>query len=580
MTKTRKVLLLLTTLLLSFALLLACGDELSFDSLSIQAQDRSDVAPGTYSVPYTITDLDKYQSQLGVTVTLEVTESGNPVEIKSGSFTVESGKVYTVKITVKADGGAEKTKSFTVTAQPASEIKHQLTLLRNPEAGGTVSGAGSYSQDTDVLVSADTNPDYIFIGWFLGETLVSFEPEFSYTVTGQTTLTARWEEDDGYTATSDEYFEFALLANDSYNIRKKQGVTLPAQLFLPKRYNGKPVTRLYSSSSNGAFADTDIESVFIPEGYVYLGDAAFYECKNLSSVTLPSGLQSISMYAFADCKSLKSISLPHTVNSIGMRAFWNCRDLTSIDMPDSLTSIGLEAFADCVKLTSVALSKNAATLSEKAFYNCKALTAINVNTENTKFSSENGVLYNKEKTLLFNYPAGKPEQSFTLPQSVTSTGKWSFAWSVNLKSITFHDELERIEDHSFLASGLTSVSIPSSVVYLGQLAFSESREIKSVTFAQDSPLEIINSYAFYYCESIQSIILPRNLTELSSGAFGNCTGLKSVTMLATEPPEVYGSFNGTHSTLVIYVPESSLQAYKSAEKWSNYLNRLQAIPLA
>jgi len=138
-------------------------------------------------------------------------------------------------------------------------------------------------------------------------------------------------------------------------------------------------------------------------------------------------------------KTGSAFTIPAGVTSIGDGAFSNC-DLTSVTIPDSVTSIGDRAFSD------------------------HRLTAINVNPANTVFSSQDGVLYNKDKTTLILYPAGKTG-TFTIPAGVTSIKEEAF-WS---------------------CQSLTSVTIPAGVTSIGYGAFSGCYSLTSVTFQGTIP---------------------------------------------------------------------------------------------
>jgi len=112
------------------------------------------------------------------------------------------------------------------------------------------------------------------------------------------------------------------------------------------------------------------------------------------------------------------------------------RLITSVTIPNSIKSIGDLAFAACIFLTDVTLPDNLNHYGDGAFSNCVRLTAINVNSANTAFCSENGVLYNKNKTTLLQYPSGKTG-AFTIPASVTSIGKFALGTYANPTSVTF-----------------------------------------------------------------------------------------------------------------------------------------------
>ena len=96
-----------------------------------------------------------------------------------------------------------------------------------------------------------------------------------------------------------------------------------------------------------------------------------------------------------------------SVTSIGHHAFGNCTGLTSITIPNSVTYVGLHAFSRCTRLTSMSISDSVTRIELSAFSGCTNLTSINVGENNTVYSSDNGVLLNKDKSTVIRYPQGK-----------------------------------------------------------------------------------------------------------------------------------------------------------------------------
>ena len=158
------------------------------------------------------------------------------------------------------------------------------------------------------------------------------------------------------------------------------------------------------------------------------------------NVVVPSSIDgkkvtSIGKNAFRRCKKLTSIIIPDSVKNINENAFVGCNKLTSITIPDSATSIGRAAFYDCLSLISITIPNSVTSIGDLAFFNCQNLTSINVESENAKYSSENGVLYNHDKTILICYPTGKKETSFCIPESVINIYNYAFEVCLNLDSI-------------------------------------------------------------------------------------------------------------------------------------------------
>ena len=202
----------------------------------------------------------------------------------------------------------------------------------------------------------------------------------------------------------------------------------------------------------------NLTDITVPNSVTSIGDRAFAGCTGLTSVTLGNGVTSIEDEAFCDCSGLTSITIPDSVTSIGDRAFAGCTGLTSVTLGNGVTSIEDEAFCDCSGLTSITIPDSVTNIGYYAFEGCTGLKSINVASDNDCFSSNNGVLFNKEKTELIKYPEGKSETSYTIPNSVTSIGYAAFAGCTGLTSITISDSVTSIGGHAFCdCTGLKDV---------------------------------------------------------------------------------------------------------------------------
>ena len=237
--------------------------------------------------------------------------------------------------------------------------------------------------------------------------------------------------------------------------------------------NGKSTITDCSTSISG---DISIPSTLGGYSVTSIGSSAFYDCAALTSVTIPNSVTSIDIGAFEDCTSLTSVTIPNSVTSIGAWAFENCTSLTSVTIPNSVTSIGNFAFSGC-----------------------ESLTSINVDENNENYCDINGILFNKDKTELIQYPIGKTDTSYTIPDSVTSIGAWAF----------------------YNCTSLTSVTIPNSVTSIGSYAFYGCKLLTSITIPNS--VTSIGSYAFYGCESLTSITIPDSVTCIGDRAFDNCS---------------------------------------------------------
>ena len=172
-----------------------------------------------------------------------------------------------------------------------------------------------------------------------------------------------------------------------------------------------------------------------------------------------------------DCKETASgpLAIPSIyegkpVTSIGDWAFYGCTKLTRATIPDSVTAIGYAAFSKCVSLKS-----------------------IDVGEGNTEYSSVDGVLFDKNKTVLIHFPAGKGGH-YTIPDGVTSIGDHAFIQCARLTSVTIPDSVTSIEALAFRdCFGLKSVRIPDSITNIKSAAFSSCSNLTSIIFEGNAP---------------------------------------------------------------------------------------------
>ena len=130
-----------------------------------------------------------------------------------------------------------------------------------------------------------------------------------------------------------------------------------------------------------------------------------------------------------------------------------------------MTNIYWRAFSDCTSLTSITIPKTVTDIGSLAFCSCISLTEIKVAAGNPNFVSLNGILFSKNKTALICYPAGKKDESYTIPDGVTSIYERAFSDCTSLKRITIPDGMSTIGGNSFFGcANLRSVTIPGSVI--------------------------------------------------------------------------------------------------------------------
>ena len=239
-----------------------------------------------------------------------------------------------------------------------------------------------------------------------------------------------------------------------------------------------------------------IKTVVIENGVTTIGDYTFFRCEKMTSITIPNSVTSIGECAFYECTGLTSVEIPNGVTTIGGFAFFDCTALAAITIPNSVTTIEEQAFALCTALTVVTIPGSVTTIGDVAFAACAGLTAFNVASDNPNYCSIDGVLFNKDKTTLMQYPGAK-QGAYTIPNSVTE-----------------------IKGHSFYnCSGLTSVTIPNSVSKIGDYAFNGDTGLESITCEATTP-PACGDNCFYDVDKTIPLYVPKGKVQAYKDANG------------------------------------------------------------
>ncbi|ORX76707.1 hypothetical protein BCR32DRAFT_248534 [Anaeromyces robustus] len=229
--------------------------------------------------------------------------------------------------------------------------------------------------------------------------------------------------------------------------------------------------------------------------------------ESIKSVVIEKGVTSFAEMAFYKCTSLTSITIPNSVTSIGESAFCQCTSLTSITIPNSVISIGWGAFAGTA-ITSINIPKSVTSIEEVAFLGCLHSTSFTLENGNPNYSSENGVLFNKDLTKIIQYPPKKSGTKYEIPNSVKTIEFGAFSYSPNLISITIPNSVTSIGDAAFAYStNLISITIPNSVTSIGDDTFAYCTALEKVIYNGKKEPENIGSSIFYETK-VNKVIVP------------------------------------------------------------------------
>ncbi len=284
----------------------------------------------------------------------------------------------------------------------------------------------------------------------------------------------------------------------------------------------------------------------------------------IASIEIGSDVTSIGAYAFYDCEDLESVTIPDSIIRIGDKAFWYCDSLTSVNIPDSVVSIGDSAFRSCDSLESIIVDDN-----------------------NKYFSSDDyGVLYDRYKTKLIQYPIAKKETKYiisdcvneicdvafegcdnlvnvVIPDSVTTIGNMAFAFCTGLEKITIPNKVTTIGNSAFWdCSRLTSIVIPDSVTAMGNSAFSSCENLANVVIGNG--VAKINDDTFSSCIRLTSVKIGNNVTSIGEYAFDNCTGLTKIVIPDSVTSIGYRAFSSCENLKEVTIGSGVSKIYAGA----------------
>lgn len=297
---------------------------------------------------------------------------------------------------------------------------------------------------------------------------------------------------------------------------------------IPAEYDGIPVAQ----KSDTCFQNVNVKEYRVDEGNRYFSNdengvlynydkttlLSFPTASELTTFKTPESVNKIGKYAFHSAKNLIEVTLSAGVKSIESFAFWSCDNLTDIYLPEGLQSISHSAFWLCYKLDSISLPESIQTIGSSAFEQCRRIKSFYVHPENNVFSSdEKGVLYNKDKTVLINYPAGSLATSFIVPKSVTTFETAAFANSTNLGSVILNENIVDYGVRTFQNSGIKSIDLPDGLAEISEQMFDNCSNLSNITIPNS--ITVVGNSAFRSCTSLKTINLPDGVTKIGAESF-------------------------------------------------------------
>ena len=223
-------------------------------------------------------------------------------------------------------------------------------------------------------------------------------------------------------------------------------------------------------------------------------------------------VKGLDSYCFCCFPRMETITLTKTDNLFGNGIVKCCYSLKFLGIPDNMEALPRYLCEQCISLKNVSVPNGLETIPDNAFSECRSLEKI------------------------------------TMPETVTSLGRSALNECLAMKELYLPEKVSAIDGNVFRKDWLLE----------------EIRLTNGITEIPD--------YAFSGCHMLTELVIPAAVTAVTKCAFENCKGMKRYYFLPVSPPKLSGAtvFSGISDDCKIYVPKGSLEAYQTANSWSNF----------
>ena len=403
-------------------------------------------------------------------------------------------------------------------------------------------------------------------------------------------------------------------------------VTHGGKTYTVRSIGNSAFSEWYDDEDKQKVSYAPLTSVKLPSTLVRLGDGAFSLCQELKAIDIPEGVKLIDD-CFYGCTGLTELTIPASVDSFNVYSMSGCDNLRKLTFKDGETDLRLNGqhtyngyYPIDPNIEELYLGRQTTgNYITVAYSSLKALTIGKYVREiaSLQFIGNEGVT-----TLTFASPSRlktigkaafnnmKALVTVTLPDGLETLGEDAFSYCENLATIDLGPTLKVIGNSAFSYTGLTELTIPASVEQIDDWAFYQAEKLTKLTIVDsEQPLKLGNAYSYAWdfpfglfsssntpnlkevyvgrtfdggnavfarCEQLSKATIGPGVTALNDGEFYDCKALASVTSQALMPPtcNAEGSpfMNVDTQTCHLYVPGSSIDAYKAAPVWKDFFN--------
>lgn len=300
------------------------------------------------------------------------------------------------------------------------------------------------------------------------------EPESHYSVLGESS--AALFKDKKFEYTTPEGCEYVFSVNpDGVSVTLEKGKAKNIEvLTIPNGVNG--LGSYFFVTAIGDFAFT---------GHSILGrrDGEILPMDNVKKLLIPEGIENVGQNCFDNADDLVEVVLPSSLENLGYYMFGNCDKLKSVYIPmdSKLEVIESFVFTDCPSLEAFYIPAYVCEIQEGPWRNCKSLEELGIANNNYNFHVYNGVLYNRDRTHLIQYPGGKRDKEYLVGYGTQSIDNSAFYGNDYISKVTFPASLDSISHGAFLGcKNLQNVVFNNTVEFIGNKAFAKCPKLQTV----------------------------------------------------------------------------------------------------
>ena len=277
-----------------------------------------------------------------------------------------------------------------------------------------------------------------------------------------------------------------------------------------------------------AFANNStLENVIIQEGVQSIEERSFRNCTNLKHIDLPESLINIGPGAFYSCRNLLEISIPSNIETIPRMAFSTCTKLNNITFRgDKITTIDYEAFVSCA-FSEITITKNVENINISAFIQCSNLETINIESPNSNFTYESGMLLNKSRdnVLFISTKYYENNSTLSIPEGITDFS--TDISTLNIKTLNISSTVNKF-DARRLPSSIEQVNISSeneNFKILEKCIYTMDSQTLLWCFSKDTNIILTNNainigdFAFRGAKNATDITFSNNTEKLGQQLF-------------------------------------------------------------